>query len=130
MGTEKYLIDTNVAIEYFGETLPNNALTFIDKIIDGSFYFSIINKIELLCFPNITDIERQNFLEFITAAHVLELDDEIVNSTIDIRRANKIKLPDAIIAASALVNELILVTRNTKDFDKIQGMKIINPHDL
>jgi predicted nucleic acid-binding protein len=39
----------------------------------------------------------------------------------------KTKLPDAIIAATALVNDLTIITRNIKDFDKIEGLEVLNP---
>jgi predicted nucleic acid-binding protein len=59
MGRQKYLIDTNVAIEYFGETLPEKALAMLDDIIDRQFFVSIINKIELLGFSGITEKRRK-----------------------------------------------------------------------
>ena len=54
MGRQEYLIDSNVAIEYIGAALPEKALTMPDGIIDGQFYISVINKIELLGFADIT----------------------------------------------------------------------------
>jgi predicted nucleic acid-binding protein len=42
---------------------------------------------------------------------------------------HNIKLPDAIIAATALVYELTIITRNTKDFEKIEGLNVINPYN-
>ena len=43
---------------------------------------------------------------------------------------HKIKTPDAIIASTAIVNGLTLITRNTKDFKNIEGLKIIDPYEL
>jgi predicted nucleic acid-binding protein len=40
------------------------------------------------------------------------------------------KLPDAIISAPALVKKLTIITRNTKDFDKIKGLEVLNPYDI
>jgi predicted nucleic acid-binding protein len=130
MGRKEYLIDTNVAIEYIGEAMPEKALTMLDSIIDGEFYISVINKIELLGFAGITENEELKFQEFINAADVLDLDENIVTSTIEIRKLYKTKLPDAIIAATVLVNNLIIITRNTKDFNKIEGLKVLNPYDI
>ena len=64
---------------------------------------------------------------FIDDSLVIELEQAVKNKTADIRKQYKIKLPDAIIAATALVNNLTLLTRNTKDFENINGLKIINP---
>jgi len=128
MGIQKYLIDTNVAIEYVGGILPEAVLNKLDGIIDGQFSISVINKIEILGFSGLTEDEELKFNQFITAANVLNLDDAIVDTTIGLRKQFKTKLPDAIIAATALVNNLILFTRNTKDFDKIEGLVLNDPY--
>ena len=130
MGRQKYLIDTNVAIDYIGQVLPEEILTVLDSIIDNTFYISVINKIELLGFSNITKKEEIKFQEFINAANVIELNDDVVNKTIYIRRQRKVKLPDAIIAATAGVYDLVLLSRNDKDFKKIDDLILINPMDL
>lgn len=130
MGGQAYLIDTNVAIEYIGEVLPEKTLTVLDDIIDGQFYISVINKIELLGFKGITETERVKFQEFIDAAIVHELSDDIVDRTIEIRKHHKTKLPDAVIAATALVNELTIITRNTKDFIRMEGLEMLNPYEI
>ncbi len=130
MGRKEYLIDTNVAIEYIGEVLSESSLKKLDTIIDRKFSISVINKIELLGFADITENEELKFQELIDAADIINLGEDIIHRTIKVRRQFKIKLPDAIIAATALVNNLALITRNTKDFDKIEGLDIINPLDL
>ena len=50
--------------------------------------------------------------------------------TILIRKSNKIKLPDAIIAATAIVNNITLVTCNSDDFKLINGLKMLNPREI
>ncbi|MDA3818429.1 MAG: type II toxin-antitoxin system VapC family toxin [Prolixibacteraceae bacterium] len=130
MGRTNYLIDTNVAIDYIGETLPEKALNELDSFFDKKFYISIINKIELLGFKDIKDEEEQNFCKLINASTILNLTDDIVTKTIEIRKHYKIKLPDAIISATALTHNLIIITRNTKDFEKIEGIEILNPYYL
>ena len=124
------LVDTNTAIEYIGEVLPQKVLNQIDKIINGIFYISIINKIELLGFAGITPDEERKFQDIIDAATLLNLTDDVVNKTIELRKANKIKLPDAIIAATALINNLTLISRNTADFKNIIGLVVVNPWEL
>lgn len=124
------LVDTNTAIEYIGEVLPQKVLNQIDKIINGIFYISIINKIELLGFAGITPDEERKFQDIIDAATLLNLTDDVVNKTIELRKANKIKLPDAIIAATALINNLTLISRNTADFKNIEGLVVVNPWEL
>jgi len=58
------------------------------------------------------------------------LEEPVILKTIEIRKAYKTKLPDAIVAATALVNEFTIITRNMKDFDKIEGLEVINPYDI
>ncbi|TVQ93738.1 MAG: type II toxin-antitoxin system VapC family toxin [Bacteroidetes bacterium] len=130
MERQEYLVDTNVAIDYIGEVLPEIAMSMLDSIIDGQFYISVINKIELLGFADITENEELKFKELIKAAYVIDLDDDIVNNTIQIRKQYKTKLPDAIIAATALVNKLTIISRNIKDFDKIEGLEVLNPYNI
>jgi len=49
--------------------------------------------------------------------------------TADLRKKHVIKLPDAIIAATALIYELALISRNVSDFKNIEGLQLINPWD-
>jgi predicted nucleic acid-binding protein len=66
-------------------------------------------------------------IELIEASTIIPLTDEMVDETIAIRKIHKIKLPDAIIAATAKTKNLTLITRNETDFDSVSGLTIINP---
>jgi predicted nucleic acid-binding protein len=66
---------------------------------------------------------------FIDDALVIELEQPIKYKTADIRKKHRIKLPDAIIAATSLVYKLTLVSRNVSDFKIIDGLQLINPWD-
>ncbi len=71
--------------------------------------------------------------EFINGAEVIFVNDEIITAAIKIRKTfNKIKLPDAIIAAIALVYGLILLSDNDIDFKRIEalGLKYLNPKNI
>lgn len=48
----------------------------------------------------------------------------------NLRKQKKIKLPDAIIAATVLVHGFTIIARNTKDFQHIAGLNYVNPHEL
>lgn len=69
-------------------------------------------------------------LDFVEAAEILNLTDTVIQQTIKLRKQHKIKLPDAIIAASAMANDLSLITRNTKDFEKINNLDLVNPYRI
>jgi predicted nucleic acid-binding protein len=123
-----FLIDTNVAIDYLGGKFNSANKQFVRKIIDDHFYLSVINEIELLSY-NATESEIKIIHTFINGAYVMTMNQEIVNETIHIRRNKNLKLPDAVIAATAIVFNLTLLTRNLKDFSKaLASNQLINLH--
>ena len=124
---KEYLLDTNILIYHFADTIPKKEVNKIEEIFRTSFNISILTKIEFLGWEKHTEEGFEKAREFISFANVFSLTDEIVDLTIDIRRQSKIKLPDAVIAATALNNNLILVTRNDNDFKDIKGLEIYNP---
>ncbi len=63
-------------------------------------------------------------------ATILPIDDQVISKTINIRQNNKIALGDAIIAATAIVYNLTIVTRNISDFKNIENLMVVNPYDL
>jgi len=126
MGKE-YLIDTNSVIDYLDNKLPDNANELIDRI-DSKI--SVITRMELLAWPGASEQQTIILNEFINASEVFALEEPIILKAIEIRKAHKTKLPDAIIAATALVNGLAIITRNTKDFDKIEGLEVLNPYNI
>jgi toxin FitB len=63
-------------------------------------------------------------------ANILPIDETVISKTISIRQSKKIALGDAIIAATALTNGLILISRNIKDFENIAGLNVVNPYQL
>ncbi len=129
MAQAKYLIDTNAIIDYLGGKLPHSGMEFLEKIIPQYSFISIISKIELLGF-NTTKKHSELLKDFINAMEVIGLTSEIVNETILIRKNNKLKLPDSIIAATAGVQNVILITRNISDFETISNLQTLNPHTI
>jgi hypothetical protein len=112
------------------DKLPHAAAFEMDKLIDIEFNTSIIVKIEVLGF-NGDPLEMQKIDDFLTFANIFYLDDIVADKAIYLRKTyKKLKLGDALISATALVNDLIIVTRNTKDFQNIAGLEYLNPHEL
>ena len=122
MERKNYLIDTNIAIYYFGLLLTENSASFLDSLFGGTYYISVINRIELLGFNKIDANQRKALETYVNSAAIFELDETVIVETIKIRRQYNIKLPDAIIAATCIVNKCCLVTNNEKDFEKINGL--------
>ncbi|MBK7939786.1 MAG: type II toxin-antitoxin system VapC family toxin [Lewinellaceae bacterium] len=128
MGTQ-YLIDSNAVIDYLSGKLPPNGMTFMDGIVNEVPKVSVITKIEVLGY-NAPPTAYQLLADFMNDSDILELAEPVVNQTIDLRKQYKIKLPDAIIAATALVHGFELVSRNTSDLKNISGLTVIDPHSL
>lgn len=126
----RYLWDTNTAIYYLQQQFPSSAEQFIDSTLSDSIpSISAITEIELLCWKTATEKDLEVLHNFINDSLVFELEKDIKLKTADIRKVHKIKLSDAIIAATALVHDLILLTRNVSDFKNIDGLDLINPHE-
>ncbi len=77
-----------------------------------------------------TNESTQLLESFVEDSLVVGLTDEIVDKTIEIRRKSKIKMPEAIIAATAFACNSILITRNIRDFQNIEGLEFVNPYDV
>jgi len=83
----------------------------------------VINKIEVSGYPSVDN----KLTKFINSANILNLDTNITERTIELRINHSIKIPDAIIAATALKYKLILLTRNTTEFKQIPKLRSENP---
>jgi hypothetical protein len=128
MAQASYLIDSNAVIDYLGNKLPISGMAFMDAIVDAIPIVSVITKIEILGF-NAPAVHYALLSDFMNDARVLDLSPEVVDKTIALRKQHKTKLPDAIIVATALVTNLVLISRNVEDFNAIAGLKVLNPHD-
>ena len=127
---QKYILDTNTVIDYVGDKLPQISALAMDKLVNEELNISIVVKIETLGF-NGEDSEMQKLKDFLSLAKIFYVEDSIAEETINLRKLyRKLKLGDTIIAATALTNNLTLISRNTKDFEDISGLTCINPHDL
>jgi predicted nucleic acid-binding protein len=129
MEQSQYLIDSNAIIDYLGQKLPPDGMEFMNPIIDNIPNVSVISKIEVLSY-NTSNDHYQILSNFMNDATVLDLTVSVVDVCIELRKKYKTKLPDAIIAATAMVYDLILITRNISDFKSIHELKVVNPHSL
>ena len=127
---QKYLIDTNVISHLFASKLPESGKEFLKNVINSNFIISVAVEIEVLTFHDIPD-KMPLIEEFVRLATILPLDTAVTQKAIEIRRNHrKLKLGDAIIAATAIVGKLILISNNQKDFANIKGLKTIDLHTI
>lgn len=120
------LLDTNVLVYHVA---GNPAATkFLEETIARrSFYLSILSMIEFLGWHGHTEEEFAECKGLVELTTILPVSKEVADKAIELRRSKRIKLADAVIASTALVNNLQLVTRNVRDFSGIRDIKIINP---
>ena len=123
---QKFLIDTNTVIDGQMKKLPEKGLQFLAKVINKNFTVSFITYIEFLGYKDATQATEN----FIALADVIEINKTIIDTCIALRKTQSIKLPDAIIAATALALGYTLITNNEKDFANIKGLKTINPYKV
>ncbi len=109
----KALFDTNILIDYLNG-IPA-AKTELDRYPGkDDKAISIITWMEVLV--GTTPETDQATRGFLAGFQSLPIDALVASRSVEIRKTHKIKLPDAIVWATAQVHGRILVTRNTKDF--------------
>ncbi len=107
----RYLLDSNVIIYHLNG--KDSATEFIESHSDESS-ISFITAIEVMAFEY-SDHEKALVTALLEGFQRLDIDDAIIKATIGLRVSSKVKLPDCVIAATAISRGLTLVTRNTDD---------------
>jgi predicted nucleic acid-binding protein len=108
----KFLFDTN-AIIYYLQGLPEWVAS-IDGAVMTARYASVVTRMELLAFPGITKDEESRIRRFLADLTVMPLNDVIENMAIEVRRTARLKLPDAIVVATAVSEGATLITGDKK----------------
>ncbi len=116
------LLDSNIIIDIAKENLDVSNINGFQ-----SYSISVITYMETLGYSFGSTDEKDKIESILSCFEMVYLDEAIVKSVIEIRSKNKIKLPDAIIAATANVQNSTLLTRNIKDFDGIATL-LKNPY--
>jgi predicted nucleic acid-binding protein len=112
-----YLADTNAIIYLLGG--KDCMKPFLSKKLG----ISVISVMELLSYPGISFEEDAKIRNFISLCEVINLSDSIREKTIQIRRTYRTKLPDSIIAGTAIICNVPLITADTGIF-KVEELKV------
>ena len=123
------LIDTNVWIDALSGRLSSTAFLKISVQADLAGY-SAITRLELFGLPGLKGEEESKISEILKPFVEIAVDSAIIDRAIGVRRARRIKVPDAIIAATALERSCSLITRNIEDFKGITDLVIIDPYGV
>jgi tRNA(fMet)-specific endonuclease VapC len=113
MSGERYLLDTNAVVALLrGDQLFERRLQNAEWV-----GISVLSEIEFLAFPNISPQDRQALRQFADMVEVIGLDHSsgtLIDRVVSLRQQYKLKLPDAIIAATALEAGATLVTEDAQ----------------
>jgi predicted nucleic acid-binding protein len=117
------LLDSNIII-YSAQPEFEPLRTYLEAHVPR---VSAASYVEVLGFPDLSESERAHFTALFAVAPLLSLDLPILECAIALRQARRMKLGDSLIAATALVHDLPLVTHNTRDFAWIEGLTVLDP---
>lgn len=123
----RYLIDTNILIDYLADSLPSLGIDLVEEVIEQSLHISVITQIELLGWHDHTLQSKTAAEDIINHASIMHLTPEVINDTIILKQQMRVKTPDAIIASTSRIHQMTLITGNEKHFQKIPGVSILNP---
>lgn len=90
-------------------------------------WYSAITRLELFGYPDLTSDEEAALDRLTKELEEVVVTSSVIDRAIRIRKSTRIKVPDAIIAATALEMDAVLMTRNEGDFITVEGLTIINP---
>jgi len=96
----------------------------VSHFLDYNFGISFISEIELLAYRNITKAEEIKLKQLISDCFYMDWNHKIKDKTIEIKRNYSIKLPDAIIASTAIVYGIPLITAD-KGFQRMEELELI-----
>ncbi len=119
MSGNKWFLDTNIILYLLAGD------TTLADLLDGSrIYVSVITEMELLSYRDLSENDRKVIRSFLSECKIIYINHEIKEETVRIRLSFGTKLPDSIIAATAIYLDLPLLTAD-KDFSKIETLDLV-----
>ena len=110
MSGTSYLLDTNVVLGCLGGHEAICSAIEHAESSGASFAISVVTRMELLSFPDLTPSETAAIEEFLSSIDVVALTEDVERRAVSIRRETRAKLPDAIIVATAMEAGCVLLT--------------------
>ena len=119
MSGNKFLLDTNAILYILGGDEALSTLLYNERL-----YISVITEMELLSYRSITGRERQQIKNFLSDFVIVNITDAIKDQTIEVKKNSHLKLPDSIIAATAIVMDISFVTSD-RQFKTIADLNLL-----
>jgi len=125
----RYLFDSNIWIYAAGGIQP--VIAFMDQAATAEWVgYSAISRLEVMGYPGLQPDGGAKLEDLLRCFTEVDINRTVINRAIAVRQSRPIKAPDAIVAATALLLNAHLVTRNTGDFKHVDGLVVVNPFDL
>jgi len=121
------IIDTNILIYHLAGVLTDQAEATLAGALESGSYISIVTRIELLGWRKHSPDSLKAAETLLRSISEIPLHEEIIRLCINFRQNYPIKLPDAIIAATARHAKVPLMTRNMTDFERVPELKMVDP---
>jgi predicted nucleic acid-binding protein len=121
--------DTNAVVYYLNQAGGEEYRRRFGRWIRDGVVISVVTRVEVLSWPGYSGNPDAlaDAADLLSLLREEPLTEPIVQATIALRRAYRLKIPDAIVAATAQVLALPLVTRNIDDFRRVPGLSLIDP---
>ena len=122
MGENQFLVDTDILIAYLNRRSYRSYLgNPLNRI-----YYSAVTKKELLSKPGLKASERQAILDLLRRLRLVRIDQTVAHEYSRLRaHYSSLAKGDALIAASALVRKMPLLTQNLRHFRGVQGLVLL-----
>lgn len=120
------LLDTNVLIYHLRQALTLQLTQQLgDALKAQQAFISVITRIEMLAWKGHSEQSLRQTTDLIEQLPEYGLSEPVIAQAIHIRKAFALKLPDAVIAATAMTHGLQLVTANEIDFKRVDGLSLV-----
>ena len=116
------LLDSNIII-YGIQT----AYAYLSPLFyESDSYISEITKLEVLGYHKFDAISKQDMTELFDSLQIIPIDSTIIDKAVELRQLRKMSIGDAVIAATAIIKDCEILSRNTSDFTRL-GITVSNP---
>jgi predicted nucleic acid-binding protein len=122
------ILDSNILI-YFVEPGYERLREYLEQQ-ETELFASLISKLEVLGYHQLTIVSRLDLERLLGNMSILPISNSVIDKAIQLRQQRRRSLGDAIIAATALLRNLPVLTNNVADFSDIEGLQVISLADV
>lgn len=118
--------DSSVLILFLNDALPVEIVELLGHcLLSRRAVISAVVRAEVLAWPSHSEVSLGAAVALLDECQLAAVNASVADESARIRRETGLKLPDAIIAATAMLHGATLVTANAKDFRRVPGLTVI-----